>query len=74
MSERRPFIFILRLNIVLQNSCRAHEIVMGIEKWKQKDDYFKSFARVLLIVLETSIVSQRNYYMNFFVLQQFDYS
>ena len=62
MSERRPFIFILRLNIVLQNSCRAHEIVMGIEKWKQKvsDDYFKSFARDLLIVLETSIVSQRN--------------
>ena len=62
MSERRPFIFILRLNIVLQNSCRAHEIVMGIEKWKQKvsDDYFKNFARDLLIVLETSIVSQRN--------------
>ena len=62
MSERRPFIFILRLNIVLQNSCRAHEIVMGIEKWKQKvsDDYFKSFARDLLTVLETSIVSQRN--------------
>ena len=62
MSERRPFIFISRLNIVPQNSCRAHEIVMGIEKWKQKvpDDYFKSFARVLLIVLETSIVSERN--------------
>ena len=62
MSERRPFIFISRLNIVPPNSCRAHEIVMGIEKWKQKvpGDYFKSFARVLLIVLETSIVSERN--------------
>ena len=58
-SERRPFIFIFRLNIVLRDSYQADEIVMEIEEWKQKvaDDYVKSFSRVLLGVLETSIVS-----------------
>ena len=61
-SERRPFIFIFRLNIVLCDSYQADEIVMEIEEWKQKvpDDYVKSFSRVLLGVLETSIVSERN--------------
>ena len=58
-SERRPFIFIFRLNIVQWHPCLADEIVMEIEEWKQKvvDDYVKSFGRVLLGVLGTSIVS-----------------
>ena len=58
-SERRPFIFIFRLNIVQRNSYQTDEIVMEIEEWKQKvaDDYVKSFSRVLLGVLETSILS-----------------
>ena len=58
-SERRPFIFISRLNIVQRDSYQADEIVMEIEEWKQKvaDDYVKSFSRVLLGVLETSILS-----------------
>ena len=57
--ERRPFIFISRLNIVQCDSYQADEIVMEIEKWKDKvaDDYVKSFSRVLLRVLETSVVS-----------------
>ena len=57
-SERRPFIFISRLNIVQRDSCQADEIVMEIEEWKQKvaEDYVKSFSRVLLGVLETSIL------------------
>ena len=52
-SERRPFVFIFRLNI------QANEIVLEIEEWKQKfpDEYLKSFGRFLLGVLETSIVS-----------------
>ena len=56
-SERRPFIFISRLNIVQRDSYQADEIVMEIEEWKQKvaDDYVKSFSRVVLGVLETSI-------------------
>ena len=43
-SERRPFIFISRLNIVQRDSCQADEIVMEIEEWKKKvvDDYVKS--------------------------------
>ena len=59
VSERRPFIFISRLNIVQRDSCQADKIVMEIEEWKQKvaDDYVKSFSRVLLGVLETSILS-----------------
>ena len=58
-SERRLFIFISRLNIVQHDSYQADEIVMEIEEWKQKvaDDYVKSFSRVLLGVLETSILS-----------------
>ena len=58
-SERRPFIFISRLNIVQRDSYQADEIVMEIEEWKQKvaDDYVKSFSRFLLGVLETSILS-----------------
>ena len=54
-SERRPFIFISRLNIVQRDSNQADEIVMEIEEWKQNvvDDYVKSFSRVLLGVLET---------------------
>ena len=58
-SERRPFIFIFRLNIVLHNSYQVEEIVMEIEEWKQKvpGNYIKSFSRVLLSLLQTSIVS-----------------
>ena len=58
-SERRPFIFISRLNIGQRDSNQADEIVMEIEEWKQKvaDDYVKNFSRVLLGVLETSILS-----------------
>ena len=57
-SEKRPFVFISRLNIVQRDSYQANEIVMEIEEWKQKvpDNYAKSFIRVLLGVLETSIV------------------
>ena len=58
-SERRTFIFIFRLNIAQCDSYQADEIVMEIEKWKDKaaNDYVKSFSRVLLRVLETSVVS-----------------
>ena len=58
-SKRRPFIFISRLNIVQRDSNQADEIVMEIEEWEQNvvDDYVKSFSRVLLGVLETSILS-----------------
>ena len=50
--------FIFRLNI-LHNSYQVDEIVMEIEEWKQKvpSDSVKSFSRLLLSVLETSIVS-----------------
>ena len=58
-SERRPFIFISRLNIVQRDLYQTDKIVMAIEEWKQKaaDDYVKSFIRVLLGVLDTSILS-----------------
>ena len=58
-SEKRTFIFIFRFTIVLCNSYQADEIVMKIVDWKQKvpDDCVKSFFIVLLVVLETSIVS-----------------
>ena len=58
-SERRPFIFKSRLNIVQHDSYQAGEIVMEIEEWKQKvaDDYARSFGRVLLGVFKTSIRS-----------------
>ena len=57
--KRRPVIFIFRLNIVLHDSYQTDEIVMEIEEWKQKvaEDYVKSYSRVLLGVLETSILS-----------------
>ena len=56
-SEKRPFIFIFRSNIVLHDSYQVDEIVMEIEEWKQKvpGNYVKS--RVLLSLLEISIVS-----------------
>ena len=57
-SERKPFIFISRLNVVQQGSYQADEIVMQIEEWKQvAGDYVKTFSRVVLGVLETSIIS-----------------
>ena len=62
-SERRPFIFIFRLNIVLCDSYQADEIVMEIEEWKQKvsEDYVKSFGRGLLGALETSSILKKLY-------------
>ena len=58
-SERRPLIFISRFNIARRDSCQADEIVIEIEEWKQNvaEDYVKSFIRVLLGVLETSVLS-----------------
>ena len=58
-SEKRPFISISRLNIVQPDPYQADEIVMEIEELKQKvaNDYVKSFSRVLLGVLKTSILS-----------------
>ena len=58
-SERGPFIFISRLNIVQCDSYKADKIVMEIEEWKQKvaEDYVENLGRVLLGVLETSILS-----------------
>ena len=58
-SERRPFIFISRLNIIQRDSYQADEIVIEIEEWKQNvvDDYVKSITRVLLGALEASILS-----------------
>ena len=57
-SERRPFIFIFRLNIVLHDSYQVDEIIMEIKERKQKvpGNYVERFSRVLLNVLETSIV------------------
>ena len=53
------FFLIFRLANVLHDSYQGNEIVMEIEECKQKvpDDYVKSFSRVLLSVLETSVVS-----------------
>ena len=58
-SETGPFIFFFRLNIVLRDSNQEDEILMEIEEQKQKipDEYIKNFIRVLLGVLETSVVS-----------------
>ena len=44
---------------VQRDSYQADEIVMEFEEWKQNiaDDYVKSFSRILLGVLETSILS-----------------
>ena len=63
-SERRPFIFISRLNIVQRDSYQADEIIMEIEEWK----YVKSFSRVLLDVLDIGDINsilKKLYYMNF---------
>ena len=35
-SERRPFIFISKLNIIMHDSYQTDEIVMEIEEWKYK--------------------------------------
>ena len=58
LREENSF-FIFRLSIVLHDSYQADEIIMEIKEWKQKvqGDYAKSFSRVLLSVLEISIVS-----------------
>ena len=55
----RPSFLIFRWNIVLRDSYQADEVAMEIEEWKQKVSgvYVKSFSRVLLSVLKTSIVS-----------------
>ena len=76
-SEKRPFIFVFWLNIVLCDSYQAYEIVMEIEEWKQKvsEDYVKSFGRGLLGALETSSILKKLYIRwIFLVLQQFDLS
>ena len=58
-SERRQFIFIFRLSIVLHDSYQANEIAMKIEVWKQEvsGDYVKSFGRVLINMLEALFVT-----------------
>ena len=55
-SERTPFIFIFRFNIVLQDSYHVDEIVIE-NKAKDPGNYVNSLSRVLLSMLETSIVS-----------------
>ena len=35
--ERAPFIFVFKLNVVLQNSYQADEIVKEIEEWKRNN-------------------------------------
>ena len=47
------------MNTVLNDSYKGDEIVMEIEECKQKvpDGYVKSVSRVLLRVLETSVLS-----------------
>ena len=71
-SERRPFFFIFRRNIVLHDSCQADEIVTEIEEWKQKvlGVYVKSFRRVLKCVGGISCILEKLYYVNL----KFDYS
>ena len=56
--EETIFLF-FRWNIVLHDSYQADKIVIEIEEWKQKvpDICVESFGRVLLSVLETSVVS-----------------
>ena len=39
-SERRPFIFISRLNIVQCDSYQTDEIVMEIEEWNLKETVY----------------------------------
>ena len=60
---REETIFLIfRWNIVLHELYQADEIVTEIEEWKQKvlGVCVKSFSRVLLNVLETSVESWRN--------------
>ena len=48
-SERRPFIFSFRLNIVLHDSHQVDEIVVEIEEWKEvPGNYDPDFSRALL--------------------------
>ena len=57
---REETIFLnFRWNIVVHDSYQADEIVTEIEEWKQNGPgvCVKSFSRVLLSVLETSVVS-----------------
>ena len=57
---REETIFLIfRWIIVLHNLYQADEIVIEIKEWKQKvlSVCVKSFSRVLLSVLETSVVS-----------------
>ena len=57
---REETIFLIfRWNVVLHDSYQAEEIVIEIEEWKQKVPGIcvKSFGRVLLSVLEASVVS-----------------
>ena len=58
-SERRPFFLIFSWNIVLHDSYQTDESAMEIEEWKQKVSgvFVKRFSRVLLSLLDTSIVS-----------------
>ena len=60
---REEAIFLIfRWNVVLHDSYQADEIVTEIEEWRQKvpSVCVKSFSRVLLSVLDTLVVSQRN--------------
>ena len=61
-SERKSSVFIFRLNIVPHDSYQVDKIVMEIVEWKQNvpRNYVRNFSRVLLNLLETSIVSYRN--------------
>ena len=57
-SERRPFIFIFRLSIVLHDSRQVDEIVMEIDEWREVPGiYDPGFSRALLSLLERSTVS-----------------
>ena len=60
-TERRPFIFIFRLNIFLRDLYKADAIAMEIEEWKKKfqaTNYAKSFSKVLLLKLVSAIFYQ----------------
>ena len=63
-SERRPIIFIFRLNIILHDSYQVYRWNChgnrGMEVQKVPGNYVKSFSRFLLSLLETSVVSLRN--------------
>ena len=57
--REETFLLIFRSNIVLHDSHQADEIVTEMEEWKEKvlGVCVKSFRRVLLSVLETSVLS-----------------